>query len=73
MCFIKNKWTKFTPTQEYLDRVKGLTTVAKLLKFIQQFKRKEDVKDYWQTPEETLVAMILQGGARRSGMLSAMP
>ena len=56
MCF-KNKWTKFTPTQEYLDKVKGLTSVAKLYEFIQQFKRKEDVTDYWQTPEETLNRM----------------
>lgn len=57
MCFIKNKWTKFTPTQEYLSAVKPLTSVAKLHEFIQQFKRKEDVTDYWQTPEETLNRM----------------
>jgi len=54
MCFVKNKWTKFIPTTEYLSVVKGLTSVAKLHQFIQQFKRKEDVTDYWQTPEETL-------------------
>jgi len=54
MCFTKNKWTKFVPTTEYLSAVKGLTSVAKLHEFIQQFKRKEDIKDYWQTPEETL-------------------
>jgi len=57
MCIFKNKWTKFTPTKEYLDAVKGLTSVAKLYQFIQQFKRKEDITDYWQTPEETLNRM----------------
>ena len=54
MCIFKDKWTKFTPTEKYLQVVKDLTTVAKLHNFIQQFKRKEDIKDYWQTPEETL-------------------
>ena len=53
MCF-KNKWTKFTPSTEYLQVVKGLTSVIKLYNFIQQFERKEDKTDYWQTPEETL-------------------
>jgi len=53
MCF-RNKWTKFLPSKKYLDTVKDLTSVAKLHTFIQQFKRKEDIKDYWQTPEETL-------------------
>ena len=57
MCFKKDKWTKFTPTNEYLSAVKDLTSVAKLYQFIQQFKRKEDVTDYWQTPEETLKRM----------------
>ena len=57
MCFKKDKWTKFIPTQEYLDTVKGLTSIAKLREFIQQFKRKEDITDYWQTPEETLNRM----------------
>ena len=54
MCIFKNKWTKFTPTKEYLDVVKSLTSVIKLYEFIQQFKRKEDITDYWQNPEETL-------------------
>jgi len=58
MCFVKNKWTKFKPTTEYLSAVKGLTSIAKLHEFIQQFKRKEDVTDYWQTPEETLILLI---------------
>ena len=57
MCFKKDKWTEFTPTTEYLSAVKNLTTVDKLYQFMQQFKRKEDVKDYWQTPEETLDRM----------------
>ena len=58
MCIsFKNKWTKFEPTQEYLDVVKGLTSVTKLYQFIQQFKRKEDVTDYWQTPEETIILL----------------
>ena len=57
MCIFKNKWTKFTPTDEYLSAVKGLTSIAKLHEFIQQFKRKEDVTDYWQTPEETLILL----------------
>jgi len=56
MCF-KNKWTKFKPTTEYLSAVKDLTTVDKLYHFIQKFKRKEDVKDYWQDPEETLILL----------------
>jgi len=56
MCF-KNKWTEFIPTTKYLLAVKNLTTVDKLYQFIQQFKRKEDKKDYWQTPEETLILL----------------
>ena len=42
MCF-KNKWTEFEPTKEYLDKIKELTSIAKLYEFIQQFKRKEMV------------------------------
>ena len=57
MCFVKNKWTKFIPTAKYLSVAKDLTTVDKLYQFIQQFKRKEDKKDYWQTPEETLILL----------------
>ena len=55
MCIsFKNKWTDFIPSAKYLQVVKLLTSVDKLYQFIQQFKRKEDIKDYWQTPEETL-------------------
>jgi len=58
MCIsFRNKWTKFEPTAKYLQAVKPLTSVAKLHNFIQQFKRKEDIKDYWQTPEETLTLL----------------
>lgn len=57
MCFKKDKWTEFSPTEEYLKVVKRLTSIAKLHEFIQQFKRKEDIKDYWQTPEETLILL----------------
>jgi len=57
MCIFKNKWRPFIPTTEYLSAVKDLTTVDKLYQFIQQFKRKEDVKDYWQDPEETLILL----------------
>lgn len=53
MC-IRNKWTKFIPSNEYLTLVKDITSVTKLHEFIQRFKRKEDKADYWQTPEETL-------------------
>ena len=54
MCISKNKWTKFTPTQEYLDAVKGLTSIAKLHEFIQQFQYTGEKGDVWQTPEEFL-------------------
>jgi len=57
MCISLNKWRSFDPTTEYLSVVSGLTSVTKLHNFIQQFKRKEDIKDYWQTPEETLILL----------------
>jgi len=53
MCF-KNKWQSFTPTQEYLDVVKPLTSVVKLHNFIQQFQYTGEKGDIWQTPEEFL-------------------
>ena len=53
MCF-KDKWQKFTPTKEFLEAIKDITSVNKLYIFIQSFTRKEDIKDYWQTPEQTL-------------------
>ena len=54
MCFIKNKWTKFTPTQEYLDAVKGLTSVAKLHNYLQRYKYIAEKGDHWKTPIEFL-------------------
>ena len=53
MCF-KNKWTKFTPSTEYLQVVKGLTSVIKLRNFIQKFQYTGEKGDIWQTPEEFL-------------------
>jgi len=54
MCFSKSRWQKFNPTNEYLEAIKNITSVNKLYIFIQSFTRKEDVEDYWQTPEQTL-------------------
>jgi len=54
MCIFRNKWKDFEPSEKYLKTVEPLTSVGLLHNFIQQFKRKEDIKDYWQTPEETL-------------------
>ena len=53
MCF-KSKWQKFNPSDNYLEAIKNITSINKLYIFIQAFTRKEDVKDYWQTPEQTL-------------------
>jgi len=53
MCF-KQKWQSFTPTNEYLDKVKDIITIAKLDIFLNKIKPFADTKDYWQTPEETL-------------------
>ena len=54
MCFFKNKWQKFSPTQEYLDVVKELTSIAKLHTFIKGFDYTGEKGDVWQTPEEFL-------------------
>ena len=53
MCF-KSKWQKFNPSDNYLEAIKNITSVNKLYTSIQAFTRKEDVKDYWQTPKQTL-------------------
>ena len=53
MCF-KNKWQPFTPTQEYLDVVSGLTSISKLHTFIKGFNYTGEKGDVWQTPEEFL-------------------
>jgi len=54
MCFSKSKWQKFDPSNEYLETIKDITSINKLYIFIQSFTKKEDIKDYWQTPEQTL-------------------
>lgn len=55
MCIsLKNKWTKFIPTTEYLSAVKNLTTVDKLYQFIQQFQYTGEKGDTWQDPEQFL-------------------
>jgi len=53
MCF-KNKWQPFTPTQEYLDVVKELTSIKKLHEFLKQIKWQGEEGDYWMTPIEFL-------------------
>lgn len=54
MCILKNKWTKFTPSDKYLQAVKGLTSVTKLHQFIQNFQYTGEKGDHWQDPEEFL-------------------
>ena len=55
MCFKqKDKWQLFLPTQEYLDVVKVLTSIAKLHTFIRGFDYTGEKGDVWQTPEEFL-------------------
>lgn len=55
MCFKRrNKWQLFTPTKEYLDAIKDVTTIEKLDTFLDRIQAKSDVSDHWQTPEETL-------------------
>ena len=54
MCFVKNKWTKFIPTTEYLSAVRPLMSVVKLHSFIQQYKYIPEKGDHWKTPIEFL-------------------
>jgi len=54
MCF-KNKWQPFTPTKEYLDVVKDLTSIKKLHEFLKQYTWVSEVKDYWKTPYEFML------------------
>ena len=53
MCF-KRKWQDFIPTQNYIDKVKDITTVSKLDVFLNKITYTAEDKDYWQTPEETV-------------------
>jgi len=57
MCFfLKDKWQSFIPTKEYLDVVNNLDTITKLHNYMKlNLKYVSDIKDYWQTPEETLI------------------
>jgi len=57
MCFFpKDKWQKFIPTENYLEAVSKLDTIDKLHNYMKlNLRYVSDVKDYWQTPEETLI------------------
>jgi len=54
MCFKKDKWKDFEPTQKYLDTIKHIKTITELDYFLDRITPTSDDKDYWQTPEETL-------------------
>jgi len=54
MCF-KNKWQQFTPTKEYLDVVKDLTSIKKLHEFLKKYTWVSEVKDIWKTPYEFML------------------
>jgi len=63
---IGNKWKNWKPSEEYLLKVKDLTTIAKLHSFMQEFKYKWDtitilfwkfLWDYWQMPDESVRKM----------------
>ena len=53
MCLFKDKWPKGEMTAEYAWAVQGIETLHQIVEFIKPFKRKEDKKDYWQSPSET--------------------
>ena len=55
MCFVKNKWQPFTPTKEYLDVVKELTSIKKLHEFLKKYTWIKEIKDYWKTPYEFML------------------
>jgi len=56
MCFVKDKWQKFIPTETYLKEVEKLDTIDKLHNYMKtKIRYVSDTKDYWQTPEETLI------------------
>ncbi len=54
MCFIRDKWTKFEPTDKYLSTVKPLTSIVKLHNFIKIYIYIPEKGDYWKTPIEFL-------------------
>ena len=53
MCFFKDKWPKGKLTEEYIQATQGIKTLYQIKGFIKPIKRKEDVKDHWQSPAET--------------------
>ena len=53
MCF-RRKWTKFVPTQKYLDTVKYIKTISELDYYLDRIVYTSEKADIWQTPEETL-------------------
>ena len=56
MCFAKDKWRQFEPTEDYLLAVNQLDTIEKLHNYMKMNLRYvSDVKDYWQTPVETFM------------------
>jgi len=57
MCIsiFKNKWQKFTPTEEFLYAIKDLTSIKKLHEFLKTYTWIKEIKDYWKTPEEFLL------------------
>ena len=56
MCFVKDKWQKFIPTESYLEEVNKLDTIDKLHNYMKtKIRYVSDKKDYWQTPMETLI------------------
>lgn len=54
MCF-KDKWQPFTPTKEFLEATKDLTSIKKLHEFLKTYTWIKEIKDYWKTPEEFLL------------------
>lgn len=55
MCFTKDKWRSFTPTKEFLEAIKDLTSIKKLHEFLKTYTWIKEIKDYWKTPEEFLL------------------
>ena len=56
MCFVKDKWRQFEPTEGYLLTVNKLDTIEKLHNYMKtNLRYVSDVKDYWQTPVETFM------------------
>ena len=59
MCYSLLKWKKFTPNDEFLEKVKDLTTIGKLQEFLNDNYTYEYDKpgfrgDIWKKPDEFL-------------------